>query len=86
MRSGFSNDEPMLRWSELEEKFWIIDEYGELMWFDSVVEGQQAVIETRVRQALMDEYIAIIRWAKDTSHKVDRRSLIAFLMQRPAAQ
>lgn len=86
MRSDFDKEEPVLRWSGLEERFWLNDEYGEVMWFDSVVEGKQALADIRVRQAVLAEQEAILRWAKDTSHKVDRQSLIAFLMQRPAAQ
>lgn len=56
-----------INWSERDQKYWINDADGDVLWFDSSLDAKAALREIELKRAALDERRAIIRWlrAKD---------------------
>ena len=53
---------PMLpiNWSERDQKYWIKDTEGEVLWFGSSLDAKEAQLEVMLKQAALDERAAIV--------------------------
>lgn len=49
-----------INWSELDQKFWINDVDGEVLWFGSSLDAKEAQLEVMLKQAALDERAAIV--------------------------
>jgi hypothetical protein len=49
-----------INWSELDQKYWIKDVDGEVLWFDSSLDAKEAQLEVILKQAALDERAAIV--------------------------
>ena len=56
-----------INWSEMDQKYWINDVDGEVMWFESSLDVKAAAFEVALKQAALDERAAIVAFigAKD---------------------
>lgn len=53
---------PMLpiNWSERDQKYWINDVDGDVLWFGSSLDAKEAQLEVMMKQAALDEREAIV--------------------------
>lgn len=61
---------PMLpiNWSELDQKYWINDVDGDVLWFESSLEAKEAQLEVMLKKAVLDERAAIVAWLQGRAH------------------
>lgn len=51
-----------INWSEMDQKYWINDVDGEVMWFESSLDVKAAAFEVALKQAALDERAAVVKW------------------------
>ena len=49
-----------INWSEMDQKYWINDIDGEVLWFESSLDTKDAALEVALKQAALDERAAIL--------------------------
>ena len=49
-----------INWSEMDQKYWINDIDGEVMWFESSLDVKAAAFEVALKQAALTERAAIV--------------------------
>jgi len=49
-----------INWSERDQKYWIKDTEGEVLWFESSLDAKAAALEVALKQAALDEREAIV--------------------------
>lgn len=44
-----------INWSELDQKYWINDVDGDVLWFESSLDAKAAALEVAMKQAVLDD-------------------------------
>ena len=57
-----------INWSERDQKYWINDVDGDVLWFGSSLDAKEAQLEVMLKQAALDEREAIVAWLRDRAH------------------
>lgn len=62
---------PMLpiNWSELDQKYWINDVDGDVLWFDNSLDAKEAQLKVMLKEAVLDD-----------RERVERELIMAELM------
>lgn len=53
-----------INWSERDQKYWINDVDGDVLWFGSSLDAKEAQLEVMMKQAALDEREAIVAWLR----------------------
>jgi hypothetical protein len=53
-----------INWSEMDQKYWINDLDGDVLWFESPNRAEAAALEVALKQAALDERAKIVAWLK----------------------
>ena len=62
---GKQEDNMTVHYSNKEDKFWTRDGRGGVLWFDSVLEAQDAARRAEIDAAVAAERAAIVAWLRD---------------------
>lgn len=54
-----------IHYSELEDKFWIRDTDGGVLWFDSVLDAKDAARQMQIDAAVQAERDRIVAWLRE---------------------
>lgn len=54
-----------INWSEMDQKYWINDIDGEVLWFESSLDTKAAALEVALKQAALDERAAIVVYLRE---------------------
>ena len=51
-----------VNWSELDQKYWLNDVYGGVLWFENSLDAKEALRDVELQQAVLKEREAIADW------------------------
>lgn len=53
-----------VNWSEKDQKYYIFDVSGEVLWFDSSLNAKDELLEVMLQQTAMQERAKIVEWLR----------------------
>jgi hypothetical protein len=53
-----------IKWSEMDQKFWVNDVDGGILWFEAPLDAVAAATEVALKQAALDERAKIVEWLR----------------------